>query len=54
MPDKMEATYVLKYDCKHSKRYYTKEDTDFPIKDVYVLKPWCDKVEKFTLTIEAE
>jgi len=52
MPDKMEATYVLKYDCKHSKRYETK-DEDFPIKDVYVLKPWSNEVKSFTLTIEA-
>jgi len=53
MPDKMEATYVLKYDCKHSKRYMT-EDEDFPIKDVYVLKPWSDEVKSFVLTIEAK
>ena len=53
MPDKMEATYVLKYDCKHSKRYMT-ENQDFPIKDVYVLKPWCDEVESFVLTIKAK
>lgn len=54
MPDKtIKATYQLKYDCKGSRRYAT-EGEDFPIKDVYVLRPWCNEVKEFELTIKAK
>lgn len=49
----IKAAYVLKYDCKGSRRYAT-ENEDFPIKDVYVLRPWCNEVKAFELTIKTE
>ena len=53
MPKKIEATYKLKYDCKGSRRYETQND-EFPIKDVYVLRPWSNNVEEFTLSINVK
>ena len=49
----IKAVYVLKYDCKGSRRYAT-ENEDFPIKDVYVSRPWCNEVKTFELTIKTE
>lgn len=52
MSDKtMTAVYKPKYDCKHSRRFAT-EDKDFPIRDVYMLKPAAASVEEFELTIK--
>ena len=54
MPDKtIKAVYKLKYDCKGSRRYST-ENEDFPIKDVYVLRPWSNKVDEFELMIKVK
>lgn len=54
MPDKtIKAVYKVKYDCKGSRRYST-EDENFPIKDVYVTRPWSSKVDEFELTIKAK
>lgn len=51
MPKKtLTAEYILKYDCKNSRRYTT-SDENFPIKDVYVQRPWSNDIEKFELEI---
>lgn len=49
----IKAVYRVKYDCKGSRRYST-EDEDFPIKDVYALRPWSSKVNEFELMIKAK
>lgn len=47
---KRSALYVIKKECKGSRRFETK-DEHFPIRDVYVERPWCDDVQEFELEI---
>lgn len=49
----MKALFTLKYDCKHSRRYET-DDEKFPIKDVYVQRPFCDGKDKIEIEIKEE
>ena len=49
----MKATFEKAYDCKHSTRFKTK-DEDFPIKDVYVKKPYSNGKEKIEIEIKEE
>lgn len=55
MPEEktITATYKLKYDCKGSRRFAT-EDEDFPIKDVYILRPWSNEVKELEITIKVK
>ena len=46
----IKALYKIKYDCKNSKRYETADD-NFPIRDVYVKRPWSNHVDEFELTL---
>jgi len=44
------AVYKVKYDCKGSVRFTT-DNENFPISDVYVLRPFSTDVKELTLTL---
>ena len=49
----MKATFKLLKDCKHSRRFQC-ADKDFPVKDIYVARPWADRRNEFVLEIKEE
>jgi len=50
MPETKTATFRWKYDCKGSRRFECTDD-DFPLRDVYLKRPYADKVQEFEMEI---
>lgn len=49
----MTATFKLFKDCIGSRRYRT-TDENFPIRDIYVQRPYANSKLELTLTIKSE
>ncbi len=50
---RMESKFKLYQEKKNSRRFRAQDD-DFPIRDVYVMKPWSKERNSFVMELKGE